>query len=144
MGFAGAMVVLARKAVHSALFLVLNKADPRQADLWSISRYWDLYADDPVLRKKLVASIAIPATALLVVLPIALITAMRPRRALHGDARFANRAEINRAGLLLDANPSNQPSILVGRLGRRFLALPGQLSVMLSAPICSTSPSSPP
>lgn len=118
----------------SALFLVLNKADPRQADLWSISRYWDLYYDDPALRKKLVASIAITATALLVVLSIALVSAVRPRRALHGDARFANAAEIANAGLLLDAKPSNPPSILVGRLGRRFLALPGQLSVMLSAP----------
>ena len=130
------VLVLLGAASYSAgaLFLVLNKADPRQADLRSIARYWDLYADDPTLRKKLVASVAIPATALLVVLPIALIAAMRPRRALHGDARFANHAEIARAGLLLDARPSNPPTILVGRLGRRFLALPGQLSVMLSAP----------
>lgn len=130
------VLVLLGAASYSAgaLFLVLNKADPRQADLWSIVRYWDLYAREPTLHKKLVASIALPAIALLVVLPIALIAAMRPRRALHGDARFANLAEIAQAGLLLDAKPSSPPSILVGRLGRRFLALPGQLSVMLSAP----------
>ena len=36
---------------------------------------------------------------LLVVLPGALFAAARPRRALHGDARFANTTEITRAGL---------------------------------------------
>jgi len=117
-----------------ALFLVLNKVEPRRADFWSIAHYWDIYADDPALRKKLVASVLVPGTALLIVLPVALVAAARPRRALHGDARFANAAEVAAAGLLLDAQASNPPSILVGRLGRRFLALPGQLSVMLSAP----------
>lgn len=61
-----------------ALFLALNKVDPRRAGFWSIARYWGAYADDPALRKKLVASIAVPATGLLVVLPIALVAAMRP------------------------------------------------------------------
>src|SRR5262249_44989988 len=65
---------------------------------------------------------------------VGLITALRPRRALHGDARFASSAEISRAGLLLHAAQRATPSILIGRYRGRFLALPGQLSVMLSAP----------
>jgi type IV secretion system protein VirD4 len=116
-----------------ALFLVLNKADPRQAKLTSIVRYWHLYADDPPLRKKLIASIAASSTALLVVLPAAVVAATRQRRPLHGDARFANSAEVARAGLLLNKRQAS-PSILVGRYRGNFLALPGQLSVMLSAP----------
>jgi len=116
----------------AVLFLLLNKADPRQARLDSIAHYWALYADDPRLRQSLVASIVVSAVGSLVVLPAALIAAARPRRALHGDARFATAAEIERAGLTGHAVAT--PSILVGRLGRRFLALPGQLSVMLSAP----------
>ena len=70
---------------------------------------------------------------LLVVLPGALVAAARPRRALHGDARFANPGEVARAGLLGAATAAG-PGILIGRYRGRFLALPGQLSVMLSAP----------
>jgi type IV secretion system protein VirD4 len=127
--------------LSAVLFLVLNKANPRQAQFSSITSYWTWYADDVALRKKLVTSIAVSAIGLLVVLPGALIAAAKPKRPLHGDARFASLAEVARAGLISGRNPSG-PSILVGRLPSRFpwrsnnqfLSLPGQLSVMLSAP----------
>jgi type IV secretion system protein VirD4 len=113
------------------LFLVLNKANPRQAQLTSIVRYWGLYADDGPQRKRLQVAIAVSGIGLLVVLPGALFAAARPRRALHGDARFASPAEVDRAGL---TGHDGQPAILIGRFQGRFLSLPGQLSVMLSAP----------
>lgn len=116
--------------LSGALFLLLNKNDPGKARLTSIHRYWQLYADDPALRRKLQIAIGVPSGALLVVLPMALAAAARPRRPLHGDARFATPAEVARSGLL----DGKEPSILVGRLGSRYLALHGQLSVMLSAP----------
>ena len=40
------------------LFLVLNKANPKQAQFTSIVHYWDLYADDAQLRKKLQLAMA--------------------------------------------------------------------------------------
>jgi type IV secretion system protein VirD4 len=128
------MVGLACAAIYlsAVLFLLLNKADPRQARFASITHYWALYADDPRLRRSLVASMIISGVGLLIMLPAALVSAARPRRALHGDARFATAAEVARAGL--SGNTGTAPSILVGRYGKRFLALPGQLSVMLSAP----------
>jgi type IV secretion system protein VirD4 len=131
---AACMVGLACAAVYlsAVLFLVLAKADPRQAHFTSITHYWALYAEDPRLRKSLIASMLVSGVGLLVVLPAALISAARPRRALHGDARFATAAEVERAGLA--GNTGSAPSILVGRNGKRFLSLPGQLSVMLSAP----------
>lgn len=119
--------------VSAVLFLVLNKANPRQAEFTSIVDYWDLYADDARLRKKLIGSMAASALGLLVVLPGALFAASRQRRPLHGDARFANASEVAKAGLIDNTKPSG-PSILVGRYRGKFLALPGQLSVMLSAP----------
>jgi type IV secretion system protein VirD4 len=127
--------------LSAVLFLLLNKADPRQAQFTSITHYWIWYADDVVLRKKLVASIAVSVVGFLVVLPGAVIAAAKPKRPLHGDARFANASEVARAGLISGRKPSG-PSILVGRLPSRlpwrsnnqFLSLPGQLSVMLSAP----------
>ncbi len=117
--------------LSAVMFLVVNKADPRQARFDSITHYWALYADDPRLRKSLVASMVLSGIGLVIVLPAALIATARPRRALHGDARFASGAEVERAGLT--GNVGSSPSILVGRYGKRFLALPGQLSVMLSA-----------
>ncbi len=119
--------------VSAVLFLVLNKANPHQAEFTSIVDYWDLYADDARLRKKLIGSMAASVLGLLVVLPGALFAASRQRRPLHGDARFANASEVARAGLN-DNTKSSGPSILVGRYRGKFLGLPGQLSVMLSAP----------
>ena len=126
-------VALTCAAVYLAgvLFLVLNKANPKQAQFTSIVHYWDLYADDAQLRKKLQLAIGVSGIGLLILLPAGLIAAARPRRALHGDARFASPAEVGRAGLM---GGDGQPGILIGRHRGKFLSLPGQLSVMLSAP----------
>lgn len=135
---AGAFAILGYAALACAavylagvLFLVLNKANPKQAQFASIVHYWGLYADDAQLRKKLQLAIGSSGIGLLILLPAGLVAAARPRRALHGDARFASPSEIDRAGL---TDSDGQPSILIGRHRGRFLSLPGQLSVMLSAP----------
>src|SRR3990167_119049 len=129
----GGYLSLACAAVYLAgvLFLVLNKANPKQAHFASIVHYWDLYADDAQLRKKLQLAIGASGIGLLILLPAGLVAAARPRRALHGDARFASPAEVDRAGL---TGGDGQPGILIGRHRGKFLSLPGQLSVMLSAP----------
>lgn len=136
---AGALALLAVAALACAatylsavLFLLLNKADPSQARFTSILHYWQLYADDPSLRRKLKVSTTVSAVGLLVVLPLAALGAARQRRALHGSARFASTAEIRQAGLF-DV-PSKSRGIVVGRHRGRLLSLPGQLSVILSAP----------
>ena len=123
-------LICAAAYISAGIFLLLNKANPAQARIGSIFVYWRLYADDPPLRKKLQVAIGASSVGVLVLLPMALVAAARPRRALHGDARFANRAEINSAGL----SGGGSPGILVGRFRGKLLSLPGQLSVMLSAP----------
>lgn len=127
-------LVCAAVYVSGVLFLLLSKADPRQARCSSITTYWQLYSHDTVLRQRLFTAMALSGTGLLVILPGALIAAARPRRAVHGDARFASAGEVARAGLVDSANQPDPPSILIGRFKGRYLALPGQLSVMLSAP----------
>ncbi|MBQ1765080.1 MAG: type IV secretory system conjugative DNA transfer family protein, partial [Aquincola sp.] len=124
---------LACAAVYlsGVLFLVLNKADPRQAQFASIVDYWPLYADDTRLRRRLQLAIGVAGVGLLVLLPAGLVVAARPRRALHGDARFASAAEVRQAGL---TRHDGGPGILIGRHRGRYLSLHGQLSVMLSAP----------
>ncbi len=133
-GAAAAALACAALYCSAVLFLLLNKADPRQARFASIVHYWRLYADDAVLRRQLVGSIAASGVGLLVVLPAGLVAAARRGRPLHGDARFATPAEVARAGLLGGAANAKGPAILVGRFRGRYLALGGQLSVMLSAP----------
>lgn len=128
----GLTLACATAYLSGILFLLLNKADPRQAGVRSIARYWALYGDDRELRKKLIVATAVSGMGVLIILPAALLSQMAPRRALHGDARFATPSEVARAGLLVGS--SGRPSILVGRYRGRFLSLPGQLSVMLSAP----------
>ena len=130
------MIGLSAAAVYlsAVIFLLLNKVHPRHAQFDSIAVYWEAYADDPKRRKQLVGSVAASGVALLVVLPFSLILAARKPRPLHGDARFATAAEVQRAGLWGDGQEGALPSILVGRFKGRFLALPGQLSAMLSAP----------
>lgn len=127
-------LVVAALYLSAVLFLVFSKANPRLAGWDSILGYWQLYADVPVLRRRLVTAISVAGFATLIVLPGALYAASRPRRALHGDARFASTAEVKRAGLLLTDRQASTPRILIGRFRGQFLALPGQLSVMLSAP----------
>lgn len=130
------LTALAGAAVYlsGVLFLLLNHADPRQARWGSIVQYWHWYADDARLRTQLLLSIGVAGVGLVLILPAALVAAARPRRSLHGDARFANLSEIARAGLIANRANRNGPSILIGRHRGRYLALPGQLSVMLSAP----------
>lgn len=125
-------VALACVAMYLAgvLFLLLNKKDPAQAGLTSITQYWQLYADIPQLRRQLKFCIAASAGGLLFALPAWLLAQARPRRALHGAARFATAAEVRRSGLL----SGNAPGIIVGRYRGKYLMLRGELSVMLSAP----------
>lgn len=132
-----ACIALACAAIYLAgvLFLVLNKANPSQSRFGSIVRYWQLYADDVQLRKKLLIAIGVSGFGVLALLPAALVAAAQPRRALHGDARFANSAEVRRAGLIASKGcRTGTPGILIGQYRGQFLSLPGQLSVMLSAP----------
>lgn len=128
------LLVIAALYLSGVLFLVFSKTHPRLATWNSIVDYWQIYADEPVLRKRLLISIATAYLVTLVLLPAALIAASRPRRPLHGDACFASSAEVKKTGLLLTDGRAATPGILIGRFRGHFLALPGQLSVMLSAP----------
>jgi type IV secretion system protein VirD4 len=120
--------------LSAVVFLLMHKANPAQARFTSIVDYWHLYSEDVRLRKQLVGSLAASGFVFLVFVPAALATSLRRRRPLHGDARFANHSEVLRSGLAGRRGPSDEPGIIVGRYRGRYLALGGQLSVMLSAP----------
>ena len=131
---AGPTLVIAGVAVGALLvalylagfaFLVLIKADPRAATLLTLPRYAHYYGEREDIRRRLWVSAGL-GVALTLAPGVALL--LPKRRSLHGDARFATRREIARAGLLGD------DGIILGRLGRRCLMLPGQQGVALAAP----------
>ena len=60
---------------------------------------------------------------------------MPKKRELHGSARFANRMEMVRSGLLEPDKPDDKfPSIVVGKSGKDFLLFRGQQFMYLAAP----------
>ena len=109
-------------------FLMAMKMPPQEASLLTIHQYWQAYGERPDVRRTLVATLVGAQGLCLGLVGVALWPRRRP---LHGDARFATRREIEQAGLL------KEHGIILGRLGRlggRYLVLPGQQGVELEAP----------
>jgi type IV secretion system protein VirD4 len=122
---AGAAALMAGAYLAGFFFLWSMHADPRRATPLTVAQYGYYYGDRPAIQRRLWGSSAF-AFALIV---ISLGAYLLPRRrALHGDARFANRAEIAAAGLL------GHEGIILGKRGRRCLMLAGQQGVALAAP----------
>ncbi len=90
---------------------------------WLRYAYW--YADSTLLRSRLVGTAVAGVAPLLITVSAVMRPAPPP---VHGAARFANRREIRRAGLL------GEEGILLGKLGSRYLVLDGQQGVALAAP----------
>lgn len=133
LGAAGAAaVILAMLTVSGALFLRAYGLDPRAARPTTVPAYWRAYGKSapPRLRAAMAFFLLLPwlASAGLVWLAVS----ERRRRPLHGDARFAGRAEIRRAGLLGSA--ADPRSILIGKWRGEFLAFAGSQFALLAAP----------
>lgn len=119
------LVLLAGLYASGYFFLWAIHARPQEATPLTVIRYQYHFGDRPEVRRHLVWSscagfgLVVGAAALLLI----------PRsRPLHGEARFARRHEIKRAGLLGDEG------IILGRLGSQCLMLAGQQGVLLAAP----------
>ena len=122
-----ALLVAALLGLYMAgyAFLLVMKLPPQDASLLTVHRYWEAYGEQPEVRRKLVATLLGAQGLCLGLVGLAMLPR---RRSLHGEARFATRREIAQAGLL------EEHGIILGRLGRRYLVLPGQQGVELEAP----------
>ncbi|MEO8017854.1 MAG: type IV secretory system conjugative DNA transfer family protein [Pseudomonadota bacterium] len=107
------------------VFLWWVREDPREASPLTITRYFYYYGHREDLRPRLVVS---SAAGVLLVGAVALIALLPKSRSLHGDARFATRREMARAGLFA------KEGLFLGRVGRRYLILGGQQGAIVSAP----------
>jgi type IV secretion system protein VirD4 len=117
-------LMVAAQYLSGYAFLYWVHADPRTATPLTIARYAYYFgAREDIHRKLWVCSVAGLALSLIAAL-LALLPKSRP---LHGAAHFSPRAQIARAGLLSPAG------IILSRLGRRLLRLPGQQGVAVIA-----------
>jgi type IV secretory pathway TraG/TraD family ATPase VirD4 len=106
-GLVAGLVVCAGFAIAgqfagSTLFAKLEKLPDSVIGVTTLYRYWHAYGDVPAVKRALaictVLSVVVGALPLVLV---AILAAMsRTDRELHGSARFANRMEIVKAGLV--------------------------------------------
>ena len=126
---AGAAVWLA-----GALFFVTSGENPvGRTGFGTWWAYWQAYGPDGAVRPRLALSAlyaALIAFAPLVAVGVG-ISKLRPRRSLHGDARFATAREMRRVGLL---GKSDEPGIVIGKAGPDYLMQREGLSAILTAP----------
>jgi type IV secretion system protein VirD4 len=119
------LALIAGLYLSGYFFLILNHQNPIQTTPLTILQYSHYYGDNPALRKSLIGS---SASGFGIISISAILLLMPRRRALHGEAKFANRLEIKKRGLL------SGEGILLGQLNGDYLCLPGQQGVILSAP----------
>ena len=117
--------LLASQYLAGCLLLASLHRPLSEAGPLTIARYAVYYGDRSDVVRKIVLS-SLGGLAGVALVPLALL--LPRRRPLHGDARFACRREIARAGLLKDQG------IILGSVGGRCLMLSGQQGVCLAAP----------
>ena len=128
-----AIVIIGIPWASGVTFLHVNGADPALAGPFSIIEYWKLcaHSSEKFVRVS-VQLCAIGPWALLAGF-IGWAVIAKQNRPLHGAARFANTAEIRKAGLL-DPKGGLDKTILVGKKNGRYLTYGGYQFVILAAP----------
>ena len=128
-----AIVIIGIPWASGAAFLHVNGADPALAAPFSIIEYWKLYAhsNEKFVRVSVQLCAIGPWALLAGFIGWAIIA--KQNRPLHGAARFANTAEIRKAGLL-DPKDGLEKTILVGKKNGRYLIYGGYQFVILAAP----------
>lgn len=128
-----AIVIIGIPWASGVTFLHVNGAAPALAGPFSIIEYWKLYAhsSEKFVRVSVQLCAIGPWALLAGVIGWAVIA--KQNRPLHGAARFANTAEIRKAGLL-DPKGGLDKTILVGKKNGRYLTYGGYQFVILAAP----------
>ena len=120
--FVGVVVLIGSQYVAGCALLWSLHRDVRTATPLTVARYAYYYGERPDIRRRTVVVSGVGLGVVVAVMTLAIL--MPRRRSLHGEARFASRSEIRRAGLLGDHG------IILGRIGGRCLMLADRKSVV--------------
>lgn len=125
------------------VFLEWQKIPTEHFGYDTILKYQDVYGHIDKVAKAIKGSI-LAGVVMWLVLNVVVFTALfsKPKRELHGSARFANDAEIRRAGFLpndkerakLQTKKPSKPSILIGKHKNKFLEFFGNEFMFVAAP----------
>lgn len=141
-----ALLVLAGFAVTgqyagAAVFANLEKLPSSAIGIWTLHDYWRAFGEVKAVKRSLLLGTAV--SILVPLLPIAAVVAalvVKPKRDLHGDARFAHSYEIRHYGLLDEARGRlrrkdgyRDPTIIVGKYKNQYLTFRGTEFVMVAA-----------
>lgn len=107
------------------IFLMAFDHKIEEATPLTIYQYWFHFGAEKQVQKWLY--IASGASLAILLSPLALFFSPA-KRSLFGDARFAKRSEIKKAGLL------GEKGIIVGKVGSQYLTFDGQQHAIISAP----------
>lgn len=110
------------------LFLIANKTNPLETSFSTIYQYWYYYRHDPQQAGHFKFAFIGGALVVIGMCSATLVGMVKKKRSLHGDARFADRSEVGKAGLY------GGKGIIIGKAFGRFLILGGQQFVALAAP----------
>lgn len=128
---AGLFAALFAAAVGAAaylaggIFLMVFDHKFEEATPLTLYQYWFHYGNEKQVQKWLWISSGL--SLLILFSPLGFFLSPN-KRSLFGDARFARRSEIKKAGLL------GEDGIIVGKLGGRYLTFGGQQHAIISAP----------
>lgn len=107
------------------IFMMAYDRQFEEATPLTLYQYWYHYGAEPQVQKWLYIASGLSLAALLAP---GLLFFAPAKRSLFGDARFATRSEVNKAGLL------GEKGIIVGKMGGRYLMFEGQQHAIISAP----------
>lgn len=108
----------------AAALLHLVRRDPAEASMMTVYQYWFHYgALEPVRHKLLTAA---GLSLLAIALPLFLVLKSRAKKQ-HGDARFANKREMRRAGLF------GSEGVIVGQVSDTLLMYGGDAHAVVDA-----------
>lgn len=107
------------------IFVALAKVNVKPGFL-TLYQYWQHYGDQPAIMRHVHVAMAVAAA------PFGflgwLILSRKEARSLYGEARFAKRSEMEKAGLLGDQG------VILGKEGRQYVMYAGDSHVYVAAP----------
>lgn len=123
---AGLLAVVALwQSIAAVVFLARYQQDYTEASPFTLFRYWFYYRGEAHISRWIGFSCVLAA---LVMVALGAMLYSPKKRALFGEARFATRRDMKKAGLLGDNG------ILVGKVGSDYLKFDGEEHVLVAAP----------